>query len=497
MRVNKLSGDQKKELFWKSIQTQTLSDLRGTLTATAIEAHTRHDETGRTSIMEAALKNKVKSLDCLLDWYERRRELRTKGWIELRDDDGGRTALMLAAGEGNVECVRSLIRYGANIHAKDEQGKTARDLALARKKQEVVQLIDDTLRPPSEDEAGDEGPDGVAMTSTQRSKLKKKELKAAEGSATKAVDQPASQPSGPVRTDRDKSAVAKWDEVAKLFESFDMLRAIHEINVSKPDADEIDPALWTCHWLKLIRLKLGPGFKELPGPSLAKLTELQQLILSGNPSLTRLPDEIGNLSRLRNLELEGCGLTSLPEGISRLSGLESINVSNNKLTVLKLDGCVSLSLLNLAGNQLKELSLPFAQMPRLSEIRCSRNLIAVIPSELGSLASLTIFEAEGNKIKEIPIEVTQLKKIKVFKLEGNPIADPKIAKLVKDGKSPKDIFSRLEKQDERSGKKKGGDKGKKKGGKKKEESEDEVEEEEQQKAKAEESSDLDLDDDDI
>jgi hypothetical protein len=482
-RVSKLSGDQKKDLFWNSILSQSLSDLRGTLTSTGIEAHTRNEGTGRTSIMEAALKGKVKSLDCLLDWYERRRELRTKGWLDLKDDEGARTALMLASMEGHVDCVKSLIRYGANLHTKDGEGKNARDLAFGRKKTAVVEFIDETLRPPSEDEAVEEGADGQVLTSTQRSKLKKKELKAAEG----AKPEPAASTSAATstRTDRDKSIEPEWDEVAKLCESFDMLRAIHEVNVTKPSADSIDPALWSCHWLKLLRLKLGPDFKEIPGKELSKLSELQQLILSGNPNLTTLPDEIGSLRRLRVLELEGCGLSSLPSTIGQLTGLESLNASNNKLTTLNLEGCTALGLLNVSGNMLMELTLPYSQMTRLSEIRCSRNQIATLSPEIGSLSNLIIFEAEFNKIRELPIELIQLKKVKVFKLEGNPIADPKLAKLVKEGKGPKDLFSKLEKVEERSS-------GKNKKGKKQSakaaEKEEEVEEE---------TSDLDIDDDDI
>ena len=68
-----LNGDQRRALFWTSIHTQTLSDLRDTLTTTAVEAHTRNATSGQTSFMEAAAAGKVKSLDTLLDWYERRK----------------------------------------------------------------------------------------------------------------------------------------------------------------------------------------------------------------------------------------------------------------------------------------------------------------------------------------------------------------------------------------------------------------------------------------
>jgi hypothetical protein len=354
----------------------------------------------------------------------------------------------------------------------------------------VVEFIEEALRPPEEEEEEVEGPDGAVLTSTQKSKLKKKELKAAEGAKTET----SVQTSTVARTDRDKSIEPVWDEVAKLCESFDMLRAVHEINVSKPENDEVDPALWNCHWLKLLKLKLGSNFEDIPGEKLVKLTELQQLILSGNSNLKSLPPQVGSLQRLRNLELEGCGLTSLPESIGQLSGLESINISNNRLTSLQLDGCTSLSLLNLSGNKLTALTLPFSQLTRLSELRCSRNQITVLPSELSLLVSLTIFEAEENKIREVPIEVTQLKKVKAFKLGGNPIADPKIAKLVKDGKGPKDLFSKLGKVEERNaGKKK--EKGSKSKGKQKAESDGD--EEDVTKNDANESSDLDIDDDEL
>ena len=337
-RVSKLSGDQKKELFWTSIQTQTLNDLRGTLTSTAIEAHTRNENTGRTSIMEAALNGKQKSLDTLLDWYERRRELRSKGWIDLKDEDEGRTALMLAAGAGHIDCVKSLIRFGAKLDLKDDQNLTAKDIAERHKKSAVIALLNEVLNPQVE-ESEEEETEVSHLTTTQRNKLKKKELLASEG-IKKDTPQPSQ--SSLSKLERDKSVTASWDEVNKLFESFDQLRAIHDINISKPDADSCDLALFTCHWLKSLRMKLSPRFDNLPGDKLAQLQELQQLILSGNTGLTKLPNEIGKLSKLRILEVEGCALPSLPDSIGELSNLESLNVANNKMKTVSVLLCALL-----------------------------------------------------------------------------------------------------------------------------------------------------------
>jgi len=63
-----LNGEQRRALLWSSIHTQSLSDLRDTLTTTAMEAHTRSATSGQTAIMEAAAAGKTKALDTLLDW---------------------------------------------------------------------------------------------------------------------------------------------------------------------------------------------------------------------------------------------------------------------------------------------------------------------------------------------------------------------------------------------------------------------------------------------
>ena len=80
-----------------------------------------------------------------------------------------------------------------------------------------------------------------------------------------------------VQMDRVKEPAPVWDEVNKLCESFDQLRTLYEMASTRSTASEIDPALFNLHWIKVLRLKLGPEFKLLPGPQLAKLKDLQQV----------------------------------------------------------------------------------------------------------------------------------------------------------------------------------------------------------------------------
>ena len=56
--------------------------------------------------------------------------LRTPVDVNANDKEGW-TALMYAAGSGNVECVKNLIAAGANVHAKNNNGRTALMIAAA------------------------------------------------------------------------------------------------------------------------------------------------------------------------------------------------------------------------------------------------------------------------------------------------------------------------------------------------------------------------------
>lgn len=55
----------------------------------------------------------------------------------------GWTPLQLAARRGEVQCVKLLLEAGANVHAKTQAGKTARDLAVANGRSDVVPVLED------------------------------------------------------------------------------------------------------------------------------------------------------------------------------------------------------------------------------------------------------------------------------------------------------------------------------------------------------------------
>ncbi|MFX0139847.1 MAG: leucine-rich repeat domain-containing protein, partial [Candidatus Hodarchaeota archaeon] len=81
----------------------------------------------------------------------------------------------------------------------------------------------------------------------------------------------------------------------------------------------------------------------------------QILKLNGNSSLA-LPESIGNLSSLKELDLRDNKLTTLPESIGNLSSLKELDLRDNKLTTLPESiGNLEWRIINLSGSQLEKL----------------------------------------------------------------------------------------------------------------------------------------------
>jgi ankyrin repeat protein len=59
-------------------------------------------------------------------------------------DENGVTALMWAAGNGNTELMKLLLDKGANINAKDKDGHTALDRAKANGQTKAAKLLRET-----------------------------------------------------------------------------------------------------------------------------------------------------------------------------------------------------------------------------------------------------------------------------------------------------------------------------------------------------------------
>ena len=104
-----------------------------------------------------------------------------------------------------------------------------------------------------------------------------------------------------------------------------------------------------------------------------------------------VPAEIGRLSALRELDLDGNELTSVPAEIGQLTSLEKLYLGDNQLTSLpaEIGQLTSLRELDLSGNRLTSVPANIGQLTSLKVLNLIGNQLTSLPAEIGQLTSLT------------------------------------------------------------------------------------------------------------
>ena len=128
----------------------------------------------------------------------------------------------------------------------------------------------------------------------------------------------------------------------------------------------------------------------MPEHSLDDLSELMGTNISKE---NYFPAEIGKLTDLTYLRLNGNQLTALPPEIGNLT----------KLTYLYLD-----------YNQLTALPPEFGNLTNLTTLYLNGNQLTALPPQVGSLTRLTTLRANGNRLTGIPHTIAELVNIQKF-----------------------------------------------------------------------------------
>lgn len=180
---------------------------------------------------------------------------------------------------------------------------------------------------------------------------------------------------------------------------------------------------------KLRTLLLGKTNWESKGNKLTnlpfelfQLTSLKILSLWGNP-LMFIPHEIGQLVNLTVLYLWGNQLTSLPPEICQLARLEELYLGNNELMSLpyEFSQLVSLTTLGLSDNKLTEFPSQIGQLVNLTHLYLGNNNLTTIPSTIGKLKNLVEFDLRHNLLTSIPHKIEQLTKLTKLCLRFNQL----------------------------------------------------------------------------
>uniref|UniRef100_A0ACB8EXF5 Uncharacterized protein n=1 Tax=Sphaerodactylus townsendi TaxID=933632 RepID=A0ACB8EXF5_9SAUR len=163
-------------------------------------------------------------------------------------------------------------------------------------------------------------------------------------------------------------------------------------------------------------------FAEVPEAA-CHLTSLEGLCLYHN-CLRSITPAIANLQALTYLNLSRNQLTSLPACLCRLP-LKILIASNNKLASLPDDiGALSnLRQLDVGSNELQSLPASIGGLMSLRDLSVRRNQIDSLPEELAELP-LVRLDFSCNRVAHIPVCYRHLRYLQCILLENNPLQFP-------------------------------------------------------------------------
>ncbi|XP_048136630.1 disease resistance protein L6-like [Rhodamnia argentea] len=176
--------------------------------------------------------------------------------------------------------------------------------------------------------------------------------------------------------------------------------AVLDLSWSNISEERID---WIRVASKLKVLDLGYCHRLTRTPDLSTLVSLEKLILRSCWNIKELPNSIGKLQSLIELDLSGTSISHLPDSIGNPKQLTILGIGNSQ-GITKLPGAIA---------QLDKLVV-------LDAGRC-QNLTGEIPAEIERLSCLRILDLSWTKISRLPTTVNRLSNLQELKLARSDI----------------------------------------------------------------------------
>ncbi|XP_031380508.1 TMV resistance protein N-like isoform X2 [Punica granatum] len=175
--------------------------------------------------------------------------------------------------------------------------------------------------------------------------------------------------------------------------------------------------------LTRLSMRKCSGMKTLPN-IIGDLKSLVELDMSGT-DLSALPDSVGDLESLVALDLDNTELSALPDSVGRLSKLQWLLLSSTKIEELpdSLWDLESLVELDLSDTNLSRLPDSVGRLSKLRWLRLNSTNIEELPDSLGDLKSLVNLQLSNTNLSALPDSVGQLSKLRQLRLNSTRIEE--------------------------------------------------------------------------
>lgn len=173
--------------------------------------------------------------------------------------------------------------------------------------------------------------------------------------------------------------------------------------------------------------RLPEGLRSLP------LGRVRSIDVGGN-ALTELPDWFLSALALRAGRLEvlnaaGNAISSVPESLGGISSLVLLGLRSNRLTRLpeSIGRLKRLKELYVTDNALESLPESLGECSSLVKLQASHNRLTRLPASLGKLGRLELMRVACCRLEELHPAVLTAPRLAWLSLGGNPLAGPEAA----------------------------------------------------------------------
>ena len=158
---------------------------------------------------------------------------------------------------------------------------------------------------------------------------------------------------------------------------------------------------------KLRTLYLVGDFTKLPS-SFSNLSSLVNLELMGASHLQELPDNFGNLANLENATIHG-NFKVLPNSFTNLKKLKELTITSSLESLpANIGNLNELRWLSVNSMNLKEIPDSFGNLENLKYFRAYLNKISYIPASFGNLKNIYEVNLSYNSITHFPSTIANL-----------------------------------------------------------------------------------------
>lgn len=170
----------------------------------------------------------------------------------------------------------------------------------------------------------------------------------------------------------------------------------------------------------ITRLDLSCGLTEFPEAIFSLADSLEVLNLSGN-QLSRLPDDLPRLHKLRVLFCSDNNFTEVPAVLGQCAQLEMVGFKANQIRHLPAAALPpKLRWLILTDNQLEQLPDELGHCQRLQKLMLAGNRLRELPASLADCHQLELLRIAANQLAELPQWLLQLPRLSWLAYAGNP-----------------------------------------------------------------------------